>query len=95
MLARVSAVLSPLMQLAEIVSMILAGVLASTVLRGMHFAVAGLHFGPYDTVFAVGGLLFLLGGLSAIAPMRRAGRPASAEPVSADAGDGQAVAGSD
>jgi hypothetical protein len=29
------------MQLAEIVSMILAGALASTVLRGVHFAVAG------------------------------------------------------
>jgi MFS family permease len=95
MLGRVSAVLSPLMQLAEIVSMTLAGVLASTVLRGMHFAVAGVHFGPYDTVFAAGGLLFVIAGLSAISPMRRAGRPASAEPVSADAGDEQAVAASD
>ena len=59
--------------------MILAGVLASTVLRGLHFSVAALHFGPYDTVFAVAGLLFVIGGLSAIAPMRRAGRPAAGE----------------
>ena len=84
MLGRVSAVLSPLMQLAEIVSMILAGALASTVLRGMHFAIGGLSFGPYDTVFAAAGLLFLIGGLSAIAPMRRAGRLAADEPLAAD-----------
>ena len=83
MLGRVSAVLSPLMQLAEIVSMILAGALASTVLRGVHFAIGGLSFGPYDTVFAVGGLLFLIGGLSAIAPMRHTGRLVAGEPVAA------------
>jgi hypothetical protein len=71
-------------KLAEIVSMILAGALASTVLRGMHFAIGGLSFGPYDTVFAAAGLLFLIGGLSAIAPMRRAGRLAADEPLAAD-----------
>jgi MFS family permease len=41
MLGRVSAVLSPLQQLASIVSMALAGALASTVLRGFHADVAG------------------------------------------------------
>ncbi|HEX5188279.1 MAG TPA: MFS transporter [Streptosporangiaceae bacterium] len=86
MLGRVSAVLSPLMQLAEIVSMILAGALASTVLRGVHFAVAGVRFGPYDTVFAVAGLLFVIGGISAIAPMRRASQPAAASEADTDAG---------
>jgi MFS family permease len=101
MLGRVSAVLSPLMQLAEIVSMILAGALASTVLRGVHFAVAGVTFGPYDTVFAVGGLLFLIGGISAITPMRRAGRAAVAPAADGAAttatpgADGPAVAASD
>lgn len=101
MLGRVSAVLSPLMQLAEIVSMILAGALASTVLRGVRFTVGGLSFGPYDTVFAVAGLLFLIGGISAIAPMRRAGRAAaasSAECAAATAaagGDGPAVVATD
>jgi MFS family permease len=84
MLGRVSAVLSPLTQLAEIVSMILAGALASTVLQGVNFAVGGLHFGPYDTVFAVGGLLFLLGGLSAIGPMRHARHTAADGPQAAD-----------
>jgi hypothetical protein len=70
MLGRVSAVLSPLQQLASIVSMALAGTLASTVLRGCHADVAGVTFGPYDTVFLAGGVLFVLGGLAAIAPMR-------------------------
>jgi MFS family permease len=95
MLGRISAVLSPLMQLAEIVSMILAGVLASTVLRGLHFSVAALHFGPYDTVFAVAGLLFVIGGVSAIAPMRRAARPAADQRVAAAEAGGQAVTAPD
>ncbi len=72
LLGRVSAVLSPLQQLASIVSMVLAGVLASTVLHGFHAVVAGVHFGPYDTVFAAAGLLFVIGGVAAIGPMRRA-----------------------
>jgi hypothetical protein len=50
----------------------------------VHFAVAGVSFGPYDTVFGVAGLLFLIGGLASIAPMRRAGRPATGEAAAAD-----------
>jgi MFS family permease len=87
MLGRVSAVLSPLIQLASIVSMVLAGVLASTVLHGFHATVAGVSFGQYDTVLAAGGLLFVLGGLAAILPLR------GAEPV--QAGDTAAPGGSD
>jgi MFS family permease len=70
LIGRVSAVLSPLQQLASIVSMVLAGVLASTLLRGFHAVVAGVHLGPYDTVFAVAGLLFVIAGVAAIGPMR-------------------------
>lgn len=70
LIGRVSAVLSPLQQLASIVSMVLAGVLASTLLRGFHAVVAGVHLGPYDTVFAAGGLLFVIAGVAAIGPMR-------------------------
>ncbi len=77
MLGRVSAVLSPLQQLASIVSMALAGTLASTVLRGFHADVAGVTFGPYDTVFLAGGVLFVLGGVAAIAPMRSKQSPAA------------------
>jgi hypothetical protein len=84
MLGRVSAVLSPLIQLASIVSMVLAGVLASTVLHGFHAKVAGLSFGQYDTVLAAGGLLFVIGGLAAILPLR--GAQGQAE-TTAEAGD--------
>jgi len=78
LIGRVSAVLSPIMQLASIVSMVLAGVLASTVLRGFHARVVGVTFGPYDTVFAVGGLLFVIAGIASIAPLRESGDKESA-----------------
>jgi hypothetical protein len=74
MLGRVSAVISPVQQLASIASMALAGLLASTVLRGFHEVIGGVTFGPYDTVLTVGGLLFLIAGLASIAPMRGASR---------------------
>jgi MFS family permease len=79
LLGRVNSVISPMIQLASIASMALAGLLASTVLRGFHQVVAGVVLGPYNTIFAVAGLLFLAGGLTSIAPMQAA--------VSAGAGD--------
>lgn len=85
LLGRVSAVLSPVQQLASIVSMVLAGVLASTILRGFHADVLGLHFGQYDTAFFAGGILFVLGGVAAIALLRTNNTPAPAEtPIAAD-----------
>jgi MFS family permease len=80
LLGRVSAVLSPVQQLASIVSMVLAGVLASTILRGFHAEVLGVHFGQYDTVFFAGGLLFMLGGTASIALLRK-DRKAEPEPT--------------
>lgn len=77
LLGRVGAVISPLLQLASIVSMALAGLLASTVLHGFHQVIGGVTFGPYDTVMTVGGLLFIIAGLASIAPMRGAGQPAT------------------
>jgi len=71
LIGRVSAVLSPVQQLASIVSMVLAGALASTVLRGFHATVAGVKFGPYDTVFAASGLLFMIAGIASIVPLSK------------------------
>ena len=79
LLGRVSAVLSPLQQLASIVSMVLAGLLASTVLRGFSTKFIGLSFGPYDTVFAAGGALLLLAGLATIAPLSKGRRSEPAD----------------
>ncbi|MGH3164463.1 MAG: hypothetical protein ACRDN0_01035 [Trebonia sp.] len=51
----------------------MAGFLASTALHGMHAVAAGVAFGPYDTIFAFAGLLFIAGGLLSIRPKRDAG----------------------
>jgi MFS family permease len=70
MLGRVSSVVSPLVQLSNIAAMAIAGLLASTALRGFHAEIAGLAFGPYNTILAISGLLFIAAGLATIAPMR-------------------------
>jgi MFS family permease len=70
MIGRVSAVFSPLVQLASVISMALAGYLASTALRQFHLVVAGVTFGPYNTLFAIGGILFVLSGAATIVPLR-------------------------
>jgi MFS family permease len=89
LLGRISAVISPLQQLASIVSMLLAGVLASTALRGLHTVVAGVTFGPYDTVFAVAGALVVIAGVTSIAPLRGSGAAAAGH----EPGDEPGVAG--
>lgn len=70
LLGRVIAVINPVQQLAAISSMAVAGFLASTVLRGFHLVVAGITFGPYDTILAASGLLFIAASIASIAPMR-------------------------
>jgi hypothetical protein len=42
------------------------------VLRGFHEVVAGVTFGPYDTILGAGGLLLIASGLASIAPLRGA-----------------------
>jgi MFS family permease len=48
---RVMSVFNPLQQVANIISMAVAGFLAGTVLRGMHLVVAGVAFGPINTIW--------------------------------------------
>jgi Na+/melibiose symporter-like transporter len=78
MIGRVEAVMNPLMSIAAISSMGAAGILTSTALRGFRATVAGIGFGPYDTVFAIAGLLFMASGIASIAPLRRGGTGAVA-----------------
>jgi MFS family permease len=70
MLGRVVSVVNPLVQLASIVSMGGFGFLAGTVLAGLHARVAGLTFGPYDTIFGACGLIIVASGLLVIRPLR-------------------------
>jgi MFS family permease len=83
LLGRVNAVLNPLVYLASITSMAVAGFLASTVLRDLRVVVGGTTFGPIDTVFAVSAVLMVTAGVAALAPLTRPGTAPAAdeEPV--------------
>jgi MFS family permease len=75
MIGRVMAVVSPVQQVAAILSMAVSGFLASSVLRSFHQVIAGVTFGTYDTIFLVVGVVFIVGGLTLIRPLRES-RPA-------------------
>jgi MFS family permease len=70
MIGRVESVIGPIANLALIGSTALAGTLVSTLLRGFHQTVAGISFGPYDTIIGAGGLLFVVAGLLAWPTLR-------------------------
>lgn len=75
---RVTAVINPAGRLAALLSIVAAGLLVSTVLRGIHLSVLGISFGPVDTVLTGTGLLAIAGGLYARKNLR------GAAPLSAD-----------
>lgn len=86
-LGRVVAVLNPVLQLTGVLSAVLAGVLMSTVARGFHASVLGVHVGPVDTVFSLTGVLFLIAALYGFLVLpREAAEPVpEPEPAAADA----------
>lgn len=63
LIGRVVSVLTPSSMLASLVSVALAGYLASTVLQGFHASILGIMIGPIDTIFTGAGILIVLGGL--------------------------------
>jgi MFS family permease len=63
LVGRVAAILNPSPTLASLVSITLAGYLASTVLRGWHANMFGITFGPIDTILTGAGILLVLAGL--------------------------------
>jgi MFS family permease len=67
---RVMAVVNPVQALASILSITLAGTLASTVLSNFHQTLLGLTFGPVDTIFTGTSILVLLGGFYAMIGLR-------------------------
>jgi len=69
-LGRISAVLSPSVSLATMLSLALAGFLDSTLLRGFHATLFGVAWGPVDTIFTLTGLLTVAGGFYAWANLR-------------------------
>jgi MFS family permease len=85
MLGRVVSVVNPLVQLASVVSMGGFGFLAGTLLAGLRLRVAGVIFGPYDTIFGVCGLIIVASGLLVIRPLRVA-EPSDTVPAVGEAG---------
>ena len=68
-LGRVGAVIAPASALSSMVSMAVAGLLASTVLRTFHASVIGIRMGPIDVIFTVSGLLIVVAGLLSFAAL--------------------------
>jgi MFS family permease len=83
-LGRVIAVFNPLNQLASMLSVIVAGWLASNVLRTFSATLLGMRFGPIDTIFTAAGVLLLLsGGYAYLAlPREKLAGEAAVEPAS-------------
>jgi MFS family permease len=77
-LGRVTGILTPVQYLASMIAALASGWLASTVMRNFHLVVGSVTFGRIDTIFSVGGLLVLAGGVYAGFALRgsRAGEPA-------------------
>ncbi|MFJ8434827.1 MFS transporter [Kitasatospora sp. NPDC094019] len=69
---RVISVFYPVTRLAAMLTAVLSGWLAGSGLRDFSGSVAGLRFGPIDTIFAVSGLVVVLAGVYA-----RVGLPAT------------------
>lgn len=70
LIGRVMAIFNPIQQLAAISSMALAGLLASTALRSLHADVAGLAFGPINTIFGFSSLLIVAAGCAVMFTLR-------------------------
>jgi MFS family permease len=65
LVGRIVSVMGPVTSAAEMISILLAGFLGSTVLKDFHKRIAGIAFGPYDTILTLAGILALLGGIYA------------------------------
>ncbi|MFR9780738.1 MFS transporter [Micromonospora sp. MS34] len=83
MIGRVMAVLTPLMTVASMTSMAVAGWLASTLLRGFYVHLGPVALGRIDVIFTVSGLMILAGGLWASGPLRNLASSAPAAESSA------------
>lgn len=70
LLGRVIAVLTPAQSLFNMFSVLVAGVLASTLLSHFHMTLLSVTFSTYDTIFAGGGVLIMLGGVYAMINLR-------------------------
>lgn len=89
LLGRINAVLNPLVYLASVSSMALAGVVASAMSKSFNWRLGGLHFHRIDTIFLVCGLFMLAAGITAVIKMKAA---AEEQPAEVRGGRGEPVA---
>ena len=70
LVGRVSSVLEPAIMLASVASMVVVGILDSTVLQGLHLTALGMRFGPVDTIYTAVAMLMLIAGVYAMFSLR-------------------------
>ena len=70
-LGRVWSLLLPVMNLATLISTIIAGSLVSTVLQGFHLTIIGLTIGPIDGMIMLSGLITCIAGMFAMTQLRK------------------------
>jgi MFS family permease len=90
-LGRMLAVFNPINQAASMVSVVIAGWLASTALLHFHAEIGGLHIGRVDTIFTISGLLIVAGGIYASIALPP--DPSAAAPLPSGGDGGGAVVG--
>jgi MFS family permease len=72
LVGRVMAILTPVINVANLAGMALSGYLASVTLVDFHAEALGFTFGPVDTIFLAGGVIALLGGVYCALRLRSA-----------------------
>jgi MFS family permease len=70
MIGRALGMLNPLGVLGSLISVSLAGYLASTLFKNIHGSFLGFTIGPIDTIFTLAALLFLISGFYALIRLR-------------------------
>lgn len=80
MIGRALGTLNPLGVLASLISVSLAGYLASNLFKNIHGSFLGFAIGPIDTIFTISALLFLLSGFYALLQLRPSSPASSAAP---------------
>lgn len=78
-LGRTIAVFNPVSQAASMLSVVIGGWLASTVLHGFHATLGGLHFGAIDTIFLATGVVIAAAGMYAAIALPRDATPATGD----------------
>ncbi len=87
---RVVSVFYPVTRLAAMLTAVLSGWLVGSGLRDFSGSVAGVRFGPIDTVFAVSGLVVVLAGVYARIALPATGTAGTAAPPASTAEPGAA-----